>query len=128
MTTNANDIAATARRVLGLQLIVGVIGAVIFFLAKGSWGAAVSALYGSLISIATTLLLSWGVRRAEGAAAVNPAKSQAILYLGAVQRFVAVLALFLFGLAVLELDPLATVVGFALAHIANLITLAGLRK
>lgn len=122
MTNSSNDIAVVARRVLGFQLLAGVIVASVFFLTKGTWGA-LSALYGAGISITTTLLLSWGVRRAEAVAASNPSKSQAILYLGAVQRFVVVLALFLIGLAVFKLEPLAAVVGFGLAHFANLVNL-----
>ncbi len=75
----------------------------------------------------TTLLLSWGVKRAERVAVESLGKSQAILYLGAVQRFVSVLVMFLVGFAVLKLDPLATVIGFGLAHAANLFGLRGSR-
>ena len=127
MNDAANDIAANARRLLIIQGVAGLIGVAVLFAAQGGW-AAVSTLYGAGISIAVTLLLSWGIKRAEAAAVENPAKSQAILYLGAAQRFIVVLVLFLVGLAALELDPLATVIGFGLAHVAYFLNLRGLGR
>lgn len=116
MTDATTDIAAATRHLVTAQLIFSAIGAAAGLYWHGPWGA-LSSSYGSLISITTTLLLSWGVKRAEAAAASNPRKSQAVLYLGAAQRFLVVILLFLFGLAVLKLDPLMTVIGFGLAHI-----------
>lgn len=80
-----------------------------------------SCLYGGLISVATSLLLSRGVIRAANAAPENHKKSMIILYLGAAQRFVLVLVLFGAGLAGLKLEPLATIAGFVAAQLVYVI-------
>ena len=52
--------------------------------------------------------LSYGVLKAEKVAQTDPKKSLGILYFGAVQRFVMVVGLFIVGLAIFKLEPLAT--------------------
>lgn len=95
---------------------------------KGSSWQVWSALYGMGASIAITALLSYGVVRAEKAAANDPKKSMGILYVGAVQRFLLVLGLFIFGLAVLKLEPLATAVSFGLTQFGYVFNFAQLKK
>ncbi|GEM_PF-5335085 len=121
----SEDIASNAQRLLRTQLLAAVIAGLLF-LAQGQW-AALSALYGAFISLSTTLLLSRGMHHAERLAGEDLKKMQAILYGGAAVRFVLVIALFLLGLAVLALDPLATAAGFGLAHAAHLINLRALK-
>jgi len=81
-----------------------------------------------LTSIAITILLSHGVKRAEREALQDPKKSMGILYLGAVQRFLVVLALFIVGLGFFKLEPLAMVLGFGLTQFAYLVNIRNLRK
>ncbi len=119
------DIASNARRLLKVQLLAASVAGLLF-LSQSQW-AALSALYGAFISLSTTLLMSRGMHMAERLAGDDMKKMQAILYGGAVVRFVLVIALFLLGLAVVELEPLATAVGFGLAHTAHLINLRALR-
>ena len=73
------------------------------------------------MSICISLLLLRGIQRANDAAKEDPGKSMRILYRGAVQRFVLVLALIAMGIALLKLSPLAVVTGFALAQIGYLL-------
>lgn len=123
MDSNAQELIVKARRVIGLQvLIVGLIAAG-FFLGKGTW-AALSVLYGGLVSIILAWLLGRGVMQAGNSAQQSAKKSTVILYMGAVQRFVLVLITFGFGLAFLRLEPLATVIGFAVPQLAFMIMAA----
>jgi len=99
-----------------LQLGIGLAIAAGFFLKDGSWGA-ISAFYGGLVSVASTTMLSRGINRAGRAAEKSAQTSQAILYLGAVVRFVLVLALFGIGLGVLKLAALAVIIGFVVTQL-----------
>ncbi|MFP5344916.1 MAG: hypothetical protein ACLGGU_04680, partial [Gammaproteobacteria bacterium] len=49
-------------------------------------------------------------------------KGMLLLYLGVVQRFLLVLALFALALGVLKLDPLASIVGFGLSQLGYVIS------
>jgi ATP synthase protein I len=110
-----NELRAKTRRVIGLQIGIGLAVTAGFFTAKGS-GAAWSAAYGGAVSLAVSLLLSRGVLLAGR---MNSAKtSQAVLYAGAAVRFVLVLALLTVGLAVLKLEPLAVLIGFVAVQLA----------
>lgn len=112
METGAQRLVHETRRIIKLQLIVGVLVAAGFFLAYGSWES-VSALYGGLISAVSALILRWGVVQAGGAVQQDEKnRGEVILYAGAAIRFVLVLVLFGVGLAILKLTPLATVMGF----------------
>jgi len=112
-------IAAKAKWVISTQLIISIIVAGVF-LTKGTWDS-LAAVYGGLVSICISLLLLWGIQRANDAAVSNPGKSMRILYLGAVQRFAVVLALIAVGIALLKLSPIAVISGFALAQIGYLV-------
>ncbi len=112
MEAGAQRLVHETRRIIKLQLIVGVLVAAGFFLAYGPWEA-VSALYGGLISAVSALILRWGVVQAGGAVQQDEKnRGEVILYAGAAIRFVLVLVLFGVGLAILKLTPLATVLGF----------------
>ena len=113
------ELAAKARWVISTQLIVSIIVAVAF-LTKGTWES-LAAVYGGLVSICISLLLLWGIQRANAVAKVDPGKSMRILYVGAVQRFVLVLGLIALGIAFFKLDPVAMIVGFALAQAGYLL-------
>jgi len=113
------ELAEKARRVISTQLAVSVATAVGFFIFEGGM-AAVSALYGGLVCIAATFLLLRGVSRATHVAAESPGKSMTILYIGAAQRFLLVLALLGAGLALLKLHPLGVLLGFGLAQFSTL--------
>ena len=106
---------------MAAQLAATVIVAVAFGFAGGGAWSALSAAGGGLTSLCVVWLLRRGVRRASEIALTDQKKSMMILYLGAIQRFVVVLALFALGLAVARLEPLAMFAGFAAAQVGNFI-------
>lgn len=115
MDPAGSDLRAKTRRVIGLQIGIGLAVAAGFFTVKGS-AAAWSAAYGGAVSLAMSLLLSRGVQLAGRMQSAKT--SQAVLYAGAAVRFVLVLALLTAGLAVLKLEPLPVVSGFIAVQLA----------
>jgi ATP synthase protein I len=120
LNSSAQDLRIKARKVIGLQAIIGGLVVAGFFVGEGVSGA-LSAAYGSAISIFLAYLLSREVVRAGNTVQQDTRKSTMMLYMGAVQRFLLVLALFGFGLAFLKLEPMASVIGFALPQLAFMI-------
>ena len=116
MNTTDPELSSSMRRVIGFQCIASVIVAGLF-LAKSPW-ASVSALYGGLASAFIAYLLSQRIKRASEAAQNNVKASMAILYIGAVQRFLLVLLFLVLGMAVFKLDPIAVCCGLALAQLS----------
>jgi len=110
------------RRLIASQLAIGLFVSVLFFGFGGFWQG-LSAAYGALSTILVSLYLSYGVVKAEKLAESDQKKSLAILYFGAAQRFVLVIGLFIVGLAILELNALATATGFGLAQLGYVINL-----
>lgn len=115
MSSAGDELRARTRRVIGLQLGIGVAVAVVFFAVEGR-AAAWSAAYGGTVGVVMSLLLSRGVMLAGRLQSAKA--SQAVLYAGAGLRFVLVLALLTVGLAVLKLAPLPVVVGFIAVQLA----------
>jgi len=117
-----SEVVENTKRLMINQLIIGLILAGIFWFSSGKH-AAVSALFGAFSALSIAAVLGYGVIRANKIATTNPQRSMIIIYFGAVQRFVLVLALFILGLAVLDLNPLAMAATFGLAQIAYAINL-----
>ncbi len=117
MDIAVSQVQTSAKRVTGLQIIIAALTAVVFGSVGGGW-AAVSAFFGGIISLTVSLLLRRGVLKANEIAQEDPKRGMVVLYIGAVQRFVVVLALFGLSLGVLDMAPLATVVGFGCAQLA----------
>ena len=122
MDTVASQVQVNARKVVVLQIIITLSAALVFGVSQGGWPA-ISAIFGGLISVSTSWLLRRGVLKASEIAQQNPGRGMAALYVGAVQRFVLVLALFGLGLGLFKLAPLAVVVGFGLAQVAYAIVM-----
>ncbi len=120
MNSAVQQVDASASRIMTVQLVATALVAAAFGLTGGGAWSALSAACGGVTSLSIVWLLRRGVRRASEAALTDQKKSMLILYLGAVQRFVVVLALFALGLGVARLEPLAMFVGFAVAQIGNL--------
>ncbi len=108
---------AELRRLFGLQaLLITCVAAAMF--AHGGMGYAGAAMYGGLIAVGNLLVLARRVRLATVVARDAPGGETAVLYIGAVQRFVMVLVAFGFGMGFLELSPIALLLGFAAGEIA----------
>ncbi len=127
MNSTTREVAANTRRLIITQAIVGLVVATGFIFAQSLW-AGVSAVFGSAISMVAALMLGSGVRRAGAQAAENPKKSMGILYFGAVQRFVMVLVLFIVGLSLIGMDPLAMAIGFGVSQFSYLFSFRGLGR
>jgi len=117
LDTAVSQVQTSAKKVAGLQLIIAALAAVVFGIIEGGW-AALSAFFGGFISFCVSLLLRRGVLKANEIAQQDPGRGMTALYIGAVQRFVLVLALFGLGLGLMDMSPLATVVGFGCAQLA----------
>jgi len=118
---NAADmnISGRARRIVTAQLVVTAAMGLGAFLLFGMLQG-VSVVYGGLVDLVLTLLLSRNVRKADAVAATDPKGGMTVLYVGAVQRFFLFIAMFAVGLALLRLDALAVATGFVAARIAQL--------
>lgn len=120
MNPDSQDVIAQTRKVVIFQLGVAVITGAGSYWFNGS-NAALGALFGVLTSMVSALLLSLGVVLASRRAVENKNRGMLILYVGAVQRFILVLAMFGLGVAVLKFNPLYIVIGFGLAQFAFLV-------
>lgn len=69
--------------------------------------------------------MAWRLKRAAGLAQGNGRQGGLTLYAGAVERFVVTLAGFAVGMGMLRLEPLAQIIGFAVAQLGYL---AGARR
>ena len=134
MSTLGSDLAAKARRIIFIQLLVTTVVAAVFsdywffssseMLAGGAvndsaW-AAMSVFYGGLASVLLALISIRGFKRANELALSDPHKSMMILYIGAVVRFAAVIIVLGIGLGAIKLEPMAVFIGFALAQTSYL--------
>ncbi len=117
MDVAVGQVQTSAKKVAGLQIIIAALTAVVFGVIEGGWAAG-SAFFGGLIGLTVSLLLRRGVLKANEIAQEDPKRGMIVLYAGAVQRFVVVLALFGLALGWLDMTPLAVVIGFGCAQLA----------
>lgn len=107
------------RRLLLLQIVLTLAAALIMF----SWRpqadyAVIATLYGGGMALLNSLLLAWRTRRAGERAGAGEGQLQVMNLMGGmVERFVITLACFALGMAVLKLDPVALLGGFAFAQL-----------
>jgi len=114
LNTTESELARSTKRVVKTQIAVSIVVAGLFLI-KDPW-ASMSALYGGFSSVLIALLLSQRVKRATAAAQDSLKESMAILYIGAVQRFVLVAVFLVIGITIMKLDPMAVSAGFAIAQ------------
>ena len=117
-----HQVEANARKVITLQIIIAIVVALVTGLTVGRWFG-ISAFFGGFVSLSVSWLLRRGVLKANKIAKEDPKKGMIALYVGAVQRFVLVLALLGIGFGVFKLDPLAIIIGFGLAQVAYAVML-----
>ena len=115
------DLGDTARSVLVCQAVITAL-VVVTFIFIGGLRSGIAAFYGGMVAITLTWLLKHRVGSVVQAAGLSPGKSMLLLYLGVVQRFLLVLALFALALGILKLDPLASIVGFGLGQLGYMIS------
>ncbi|PID45650.1 MAG: hypothetical protein CSB47_07615 [Proteobacteria bacterium] len=83
--------------------------------------AVLAALYGGVVAMANTVLLSRRLESAGSMAADNPNAGTLTLYVGVVQRFVLTLVMFGIGIGLLKLNPIAMLGAFAAAQLGFVI-------
>lgn len=109
--------ADEARRIMAIQAALLVAVALAYWLAEGMHPAR-SAAYGGVIALVAGWMLGRRVRLAKEVARVAPGRETTVLYIGAVQRFVTILALFALGMGWLNLSPVPILVAFGMAQAA----------
>ena len=117
-----SEVVQNTRSLITNQLVIGLILIGFFWFKSGNW-AAVSAMFGMVSALIIAAVLAYGVIRANRIASEQPQRSMMIIYFGAAQRFVLVIALFMVGLGLLKLDPLAMAATFGLTQLAYAINL-----
>lgn len=105
-----------AYRVVGMQAIIAVFGAILLFYLMGK-EAAESAFFGGTVATANGLVLLRRVKLARKLSMAAPERAIAVLYSSAIIRFVLVLGLFGLGFGVLRLQVLPALIVFALAQL-----------
>lgn len=113
MSYAARALRVTLRRLLLVQLLLVLLVALGYFAIKNG-DSALAAGYGGGIALANTVVMAWRVSQANNKYAL------AELYLGAALRFGLTLLLMGLGMGLLELDPLALILGFAVAQLGYL--------
>ncbi len=105
------------RNILYAQLILVPLVAGAALLTYGQ-RPAIAALYGGGIAVINSLLMIRRIVKATRTLNKDPSADVRSLYAGALERFVFTLTAMAAGMGWLMLDPLALLVGFALAHLA----------
>ncbi len=109
-----------ARRLLGIQAALIACTTGVFFF-RGGIAEAQAALFGGATALVSAWLLQRRVKSALAAARDEPGSETRVLYIGAVQRFIVVFALFMFGLGGLKLQPIPLLICFAVAQAAYIV-------
>ena len=117
MNNIASVVSRRANKLILFQALVGVLLSAGYMLLSGLTDA-LSAFYGSFVSMLVAILLKRRVVRATELAVTSPGRSMGTLYIGAAFRFLLVLVLLAFGLKVLGLLPVPMVSGFVAAQLA----------
>ena len=109
--------ASGIRKLVVLQLLLLAATSSVFFIIDGGFRAG-SVWCGGAIAIANGLFLEWRRHKADSGRALSAAESIRLLYRTALERWVLVVLLFVLGLGVLQLDPLAVLSGFIVGQLA----------
>jgi len=105
-----------SKRIFMLQAVLMALIASVFGLLQGQW-AATSVLYGSSCAMLMAFLLAQSIRFATNMPVTQASSAMAVLYVGAVIRFVLVIVLLGAGLWLLALAPLPMLLGFAIVQL-----------
>ncbi len=104
-----------ARKILSAQLFLTLLTAFAFLYFEGFF-AAQSAIFGGFIAMLNVWSTERKLQMAAKMSQQAPGSEVALLYIGAVQRFVVTLILFVVGMFFLKLSPLALMAAFAAAQ------------
>jgi len=110
---------SAAKKILVRQIIITLLVAFAFFYYHNLF-AVQSVIFGGMIAMLNVWLADRKLQAAAEMAKLMPDSEVNLLYIGAVQRFISTLALFIIGMFVLKLMPFALVSTFAAAQLAYL--------
>lgn len=108
------------QRLLIIQASLVLFAAIASFYYLGN-DAVLAALFGGVVAMVNSVLLSRRLDSASSMAVDNPNAGTLTLYIGVVQRFVLTLVMFGIGIGVLKLNPVAMVGAFAAAQLGFVI-------
>lgn len=111
----------TIIRLSTIQLAFIAIAAIVSFSQKGS-GFALALIFGGLISLLATLVHAWRIHIGTEAAQDGLGIDSSELVKGSVLKYLTVVALFVLGMLIIKLEPLAIVIGFVIAQTSFLFT------
>ncbi len=126
MSVVAETIQQGARRVLIAQALLLLISATVAMLIQG-WFAAVSALFGGVVTLFGTGWMAYRVYRAGELTRDNPSGGAVALYGGVLIRFVFVITALAIGMGVLKLQPVFVLIGFAVTHLGYILTMPSVK-
>ncbi|GMQ91325.1 MAG: hypothetical protein BMS9Abin11_0633 [Gammaproteobacteria bacterium] len=126
MSVAAETIQQGARRILIAQALLLLITATVAMLLQG-WFAAVSALFGGVVTLLGTGWMAYRVYCAGELTRDNPGGGAVALYGGALIRFVFVITALAIGMGVLKLQPLFVLIGFAVTHLGYILTMPSVK-
>lgn len=108
------------RKLLLSQVVLALAAALLMYsLRPPADNPGLAAAYGGGMALVNSLLLAWRTRRARTGSGSASGQLQVFgLIGGAVERFVFTLVAFGVGMALLDFDPLALIVGFACTQLA----------
>lgn len=112
---------ATVKSLSLTQLAFVLIAAIVSLLQKDG-GFALALLFGGLISLAATLVHAWRIHIGTEAAHEGLGIDSSELIKGSVLKYLTVVALFVLGMLIIKLEPLAIVIGFVIAQMSFLFT------
>lgn len=106
------------------QAIIGLVMVAIFATQSQIQAAA----YGFFVGMMNIALLAYTFKKANKKSAENPQTGILVLYLSAVIRFILLAVLFILGLSLLKLNPLAVVLTFVAMQIGQVFNLKGKQR
>lgn len=119
-------IRAEARRLKMRKLLINQASLVFLGIAISAWyfgsSAILPALFGGAVAMANSYMLSRRLESASGMAETSPDMGVLTLYMGVVQRFLFVAAMFVVAIGFLGFKPIVVIGVFALAQIAYMVS------
>lgn len=107
---------------LSLTQLAFVLFAAIVSLLQKDVGFALALAFGGFASLAATLVHAWRIHIGTEAAQDGLGIDSSELVKGSVLKYLTVVALFVLGMLIIKLEPLAIVIGFVIAQMSFLFT------
>lgn len=92
-----------------------ILGVCVAYFVMFGWFEVLAVMYGGGMAISGAWMLMMRIRLAKKVAEDMPGRELKVLYVGAIQRFVLMLVLFVIGMVILRLDPVSLLSGFVVS-------------